>query len=63
MDTKTVRMVKGLLKGAMKTQDRKVMRQIYHKHGGKDIVEASCQRRYCLRDTPEVREAIKQFFK
>ena len=63
MDTKTVRMVKGMLKDVVKSKDKRMMREIYHKHGGKDIVEARCRRNYCLRDTPEVRAAIKEFLK
>ena len=61
MDVKTVKMVKGILREVVKGEFKKTSREIYHKHGGKDLVEARFCRQYCLRNTPEVRQAIKEF--
>lgn len=61
MDKETVKMVKGILRSVVSAKDKKTTKEIYHKVGGKQIVEARYCRQYCLRDTPEVRQAIKEF--
>jgi hypothetical protein len=60
MDKKTVAMVKSLLKDIVSDKGKEVTSQIYHKFGGKEIVEERYCRQYCLNNTLEVRQAIKE---
>jgi len=61
MDKKTITMVKSILEETVKGKHKKVASQIYHKFGGKEIVEERYCRQCCLNDTPEMRQAIKEF--
>ena len=61
MDKKTVEMVKSILKDMVSNKDKEVTSQIYHKFGGKEIVEERYCRQYCLSNTAEVQQAVKEF--
>lgn len=61
MDKETVAMVKSILEDMVSDKDKKVTSQIYHKFGGREIVEEKYRRQYCLSNTAEVQQAIKEF--
>ncbi len=61
MDKQTVAMVKSLLEDMISDKDKEVTSQIYHKFGGKEIVEERYCRQYCLSNTIELRQAVKEF--
>ena len=61
MDAITITMVKSILGDVIDARDRKITSQIYHKPGGKEIVEERYCRQCCLSNTPEVQQAIKEF--
>ena len=61
MDTKTVQMVKGLLNEVVEDKIKEGSRLIYRKPDGKELVEEMFCRKYCLNNTPDVKQAISEF--
>lgn len=62
MDKITVTMVKSILADVVDAKDKETASLIYQKFGGEEIVEERYRRRCCLSNTPEVQQAIKEFF-
>ena len=63
MDLKTVQMVKGLLNEVVENRVKEGSSLIYRKPEGKELVEEMFCRKYCLQNTPDVKQAINEFLR
>jgi len=61
MDRATVDMVKELLGELVEPRKKEGWKLLYPKLGGQELAEENFCRSYCLRNTPEVRQAIAEF--